>query len=215
MKEKTWQELGMKPGIQVPGTASWMAKWWKNPNQKEMIEYAREVNEVMKTMSEENVIKYIQKYLSGKWDPKDEAKIAAAMRRRPIWLGKYNLMEESIMAKKQEEKRDISRRKARENDLEERVTALEEEVDALNKALRYSAESEEEQEEEVEKPEREKEDRKEKKIEKGRKDRGETSGDTGGLLKDLEAANKAGNRKAASKIRAKLRKAGYSLRDKK
>lgn len=199
MEEKTWQELGMKPGIRVPGTNSWMREWRKNPNQKKMIDYAREVDKLVKTMSESKVNQTIRLYLSGKWHPNDEAKIAAAIRRRPVWEGKYNLMEESLMSKKEEKKTVVKKTEAEGHSLKTRIESLEKEVDALNVAIRQLALV-------VEVPET-------KKVKKEKGKKAETAtGDTAALLKQLEKAKKDGDKKGAFKIRVKLRKAGYSLR---
>jgi hypothetical protein len=205
MEEKTWQELGMKPGIRVPGTGSWMRKWRANPNQHKMIDYAREVDRLVKTMSESKVNQAI--HLSGKWHPSDEVIIAAAIRRRPVWEGKFNLMEESLMSKRNEKKGSVKKEteKAEGTSLKARIEALEKEVDALNEAVRQL----------VQMPETEKgpdfPDFKKKKKEKGKKAETAT-GDTAALLKALEKAKKDGDKKEAFKIRGKLRKAGYSLR---
>jgi hypothetical protein len=201
MEEKTWQELGMKPGIRVPGTGSWMRKWRANPNQHEMVDYARKVDLLVKTMSEMKVNRALQLYLSGKWHPKDEEVIAAAIRRRPVWEGKFNLMEESLMSKKNEKKAVVKKTEAEGTSLKARIESLEKEVDALNIAVRQLSLA-------VEVPEP-------KKDKKGKGKKAEVAtGDTDVkyLLTELEKAKKADDKKQSSKIRVQLRKVGYSLR---
>lgn len=112
----TWQELGMKPGIRVPGTASWMTEWRRSPNQKKMIDYASEVHLLVQDMSETRVAKCLKIYLSGKWDPADESFIAAAIRRSPTWEAKYNVMEEELMGKKKTDTAKKVREKAEGTD---------------------------------------------------------------------------------------------------
>ena len=196
----TWRELGMKTGIKVPGTTSWMIRWRKEPNQYWMIEYAQKVELLFKTMSNQKTNQFIQLYLSGKWDPEDEIHIAAAIRRTPIIEGKYNLMEVERMRKKKD-KTAVKEAEAEDQglSLKERIGALEEQVKELTLevvALQTAA------------PAGKK---------KGKKAEVETdsppaTADVKELLEELAEAKEEGDKKKAFGIRVKLRKKGYSLR---
>lgn len=204
---KTWQELGMKPGIKVPGTTSWMARWRKEPNQKWMIEYAQVVEILFQVMTDKQVDGHIKLYLTGEWDLKDEAKIAAAIRRTPIIESKYNLMEVGRMSKK-DKKTVVKKAEAEEkgSSLKERIEALEEQVKHLIKDL---GETDEELNrlKELQGPAPEK-----KKEKKAEAETAPATADVKKLLKELEKAKEDGDKKEAFKLRVKLRKAGYSLR---
>jgi len=198
----TWQELGMKPGIKVPGTASWMAEWKECPNQKKMIDYASHVHLLVGTMSEKQVAFHIKKYLSGKWALGDEASIAAAIRRSPTWEAKYNQMEGELMSKKQADVVKKAGKKAEGASLKARIEALEIEVETLKEAMSKMMPKT------LAEAKGGSRDRKHTKPEK----KTETTGDVKALLKELAAAKEAGDKKLAFGLRAKLRKAGYSLR---
>lgn len=195
----TWQELGMKPGIRVPGTASWMAEWRRSPNQKKMIDFASDVHLLVGRMTEKEVGEYLKMYLTGKWAPSDEKRIAAAIRRSPTWEAKYNVMEEELMGKKKTDTAKKVQEKAEGTSLKARIEALEEEVEALKEAMtkmmpKTLAEA--------------KAGKKEKKALPGTS----VSGDVKALLKELAEAKEKGDKSAGLRIRKELRKAGYSLR---
>jgi len=194
----TWQELGMKPGIRVPGTASWMAEWKECPNQNKMVDYASDVHLLVGRMTEKEVGEYIRMYLTGKWAPSDEKRIAAAIRRSPTWEAKYNVMEEELMGKKKTDTAKKVREKAEGASLKDRIETLEEEVEALKEAMskmmpKTMAEAKKGKKAKADVPEK-------------------ATGDVKGLLKELAAAKEAKDKKLAFGLRAKLRKAGYSLR---
>jgi len=199
--DATWQELGMKPGIRVPGTVSWMAEWKECPNQSTMVRYALEVQKLVETLSELGVSNYLKKYLSGKWDPVDEPIIAAAIRRSPQWEAKYNQMEEHFMSKKRETVVKKAGEKAEGASLKNRIETLEEAMAEVKKDLATIFRA---------------------KTGKGTlvavaKVKAETAdqpmdAEIKIYLKNLEAAKEAGDNKKAAMIRGKLRKKGYSLR---
>lgn len=193
--DATWQELRMKSLVLgVPGTSSWMARWQKEPNQRWMIDYAQKVEKHFKNMPAGAVSSYIKLYLSGKWDPGDEAEIAAAIRRTPIIEGKYNLMEVERMNKK------VKKAEAEDQglSLKERIEALEEKVKDLT--LEVIA---------LQTPSPEEKAGKKKEKEAGSAPATPTIQK---LLKELKEAKEEGDKKKAFGIRVKLRKAGYSLR---
>lgn len=205
-KDASWQELGLKPGVRVPGTASWMAEWRRCPNQKGMISYAKEVQALVESMSEMGIGIYLKKFLSGDWSSAEEAKVAAAIRRSPVWEAKYNQMEEHYMSKKQKDAADKASKKAEGASLKARIEALEEEVVALKATLSRIINAKETLE----------------KGPRGKKKKADTPGksnkaaaatpDVKALLTELDAAKEAGDKKLAFGLRVKLRKAGYSLR---
>ena len=202
--DATWEELGMKPGVRVPGTASWMAEWKRCPNQKGMISYAKEVQQLVETMSEMGIGIYLKKYLTGDWSSAEEAKIAAAIRRSPVWEAKFNQMEESLMSKKQADVVKKAGKKAEGASLKDRIETLEEEVEALKEAMskmmpKTLAEAKKEKKGKADTPA------------KANKAAAATE-DVKDLLEVLKAAKEAGDKQTAFKTRAKLRKAGYSLR---
>jgi len=205
--EKSWEELGLRPGIRVPGTTAWMTKWRESPNQTEMVEYAQKVDLLVGTMSEENVKHHIKKYLSGQWGSEEEVIIAAAIRRTPTIFEKYNQMEAQLMEKAKAKAEKATKKKAEGASLKARIESLEKEVEVLKagiETLTKLAKKVAEPPKKREKKERETEPRKTKV---------KVSDDVKSLLKDLEKARIAEDKAQAAKIRAKLRKAGYSLRE--
>jgi len=200
----SWQELGMKPGIRVPGTASWMREWKKNPNQRKMIEYAKGVHFLVQQMSEKNVANYLKKYLTGKWDPEDEEKIAAAIRRMPAWENKFNQMEEQLMSKKDKATQEKVAKKAEGISLKARIEELEKEVESMKSDIANLSDD-------LVKLTHIKKEKKAKADTSTKKGK-EATPDVKGLLKELAAAKEAGDKKLAFGLRGKLRKAGYSLR---
>lgn len=204
--EQTWQELGMKPGIRVPGTNSWMERWKESPSQGELVRHAQKVELLHSTMSGDQVNRQLKKYLSGKWGPEDEPAIAAAIRLRPAWLNKYNQMEVHLMEKKKEKAAKAVRKKAEGASIKMRIESLEEEVGELKKTVANLMGL-------IASIPGAKTDKKgKKKKEESRTEASPSDGEVKALLKDLEKAKKEGDKKEAFKIRVKLRKAGYSLR---
>jgi len=209
----TWQQTGMKPGVKVPGTTSWMEEWKDNPeNQKRMAAFARQVEEQVKTMSSMEVSKTLKLYLSGNWSSEDEVKIAAAIRRNPVWETRYNQMMEEVMKEEKVKKTAKSRERAAKTSLAERIGQVEDEVEALREDLhlvmkQIGALQRAPVEKEEDKPRK-------KKGKASKEQPRKEDDDIKDLLEALELAKEKGEPEKARKIRIKLRKLGYSLRSK-
>lgn len=213
-----WRQTGMKPGVRVPGTTSWMREWRENPeSQKRMAAFAREVEQEAKTMSSMKVAKTLEKYLSGNWSPEDEVEIAAAIRRSPVWETKYNQMMEDVMKGEKTKKTAKSRKRAADTSLAERIGQVEDDVEALQKALHLLLEQvgalQKRADRVLEEKPRKKGKRKASREERDHRPTKEAPNEEiQDLLEALELAKEKGDSAGARKIRIKLRRLGYSLR---
>lgn len=211
-----WRQTGMKPGVRVPGTTSWMREWRENPeSQKRMAAFAREVEQEAKTMSSMKVTKILEKYLSGDWSPEDEVEIAAAIRRSPVWETKYNQMMEDVMKEEKTKKTAKSRKRAADTSLAERIGQVEDDVEEMRKALHLLLEQVGALQRGAGKTEEERP-RKKRRASKEERDhrpaKEAPNEEIQDLLEALDEAKEKGDSAGARKIRIKLRRLGYSLR---